>query len=158
RVLRVRFSTPYVTLRHAMLYDRIAIADAGNGAAPEEVLRHFRGKIGVIGASAYEDFGRRNFPNAQIVPLSNWDEVILALKRQRVQAAYRDEFEVRRVLKNDPTINLRVGAAIITDQQAFLSVAICNTCTKLQQFIDYHLKENPVAFTVDELISIASQK
>jgi polar amino acid transport system substrate-binding protein len=158
RVLHVRFSAPYVTLRHAMLYDRLAIANAANGRAPEDVLRDFRGKIGVIGASAYVDFARRNFPNAQIVPQDNWDESIRALKEGRVQTIYRDEFEVRRVLNNDPAINVGFGAAIITDQKAFLSIAICDTCAKLQQFIDYHLTEYPRALTVDELINMASQK
>jgi ABC-type amino acid transport substrate-binding protein len=48
------------------------LSDAANGAAPEDVLRNFRGKIGVIGASAYVDFAHRNFPNAQIVPLEHF--------------------------------------------------------------------------------------
>jgi polar amino acid transport system substrate-binding protein len=158
RVLHLRFSAPYVILRHAMLYDRIAVAEAANGAAPDDVLRNFPAKIGVIGASAYVDFAHRNFPDAQVVPFGNWDDTIAALKEGRVQAIYRDEFEILRVLKNDPAVNIRFGAAIINDQKAFLSIAICDTCAKLQQFIDYHLREYPRNFTVDELINLASQK
>jgi ABC-type amino acid transport substrate-binding protein len=158
RVLHVRFSAPYVTLRHALLYDRPAVAAAANGGPIEEALRAFRGKLGVIDRSAYADFARRNFPNAQIVPLSTWDAAIVALKDGQVQALYRDEFEVRRVLKNDPAINLRIGAGIITDQKAFLSIAICDTCSKLHQFIDYHLREDGRVFTVDQLISMSNQK
>jgi polar amino acid transport system substrate-binding protein len=157
RVMHVRFSEPYVTLRHAMLYDRIAVAEAADGLGPDEVLRNFRGRIGVIGQSAYVDFGRRNFPGAEIVPMNNWDSVVAALKERRVQAIYRDEFEIRRVLKNDPALNVRFGAALITDQKAFLSIAICDPCAKLQQFINYHLREYPRAFTVDDLIRMAGQ-
>lgn len=158
RVMLVRFSEPYVTLRHGLLYDRIAVAEAGKGAGPEEVLRDFRGRIGVIGKSAYEDFGRRNFPAATIVPLSSWEGALGALKARQVQAVYRDEFEIRRVLKNDPALNVAFGAAIITDQKAFLSIAICETCSKLQDFINYHLKEYPRAFAVDDLIRMAGSK
>lgn len=157
RVLHVRFSHPYVTLHHALLYDRVALADAANGRTPDEVLHKFRGKIGVIAKSAYVDFGHRNFPEAQIVPVGTWDEVVLALKEHRVEAIYRDEFEVRRVLKSNPALNVQFGAAIVTDQKAFLSIAICDTCSKLQQFIDYHLSEYPKAYTVDQLLNLATQ-
>ena len=57
RVTHVLFSEPYVTLRHALLYDRIAVAEAAQGGSPEDALRNFRGRIAVIGKSAYEDFG-----------------------------------------------------------------------------------------------------
>jgi polar amino acid transport system substrate-binding protein len=158
RVLHVRFSQPYVTLHHALLYDRNAIADLAIGSNPEDALRNYRGKIGVIAKSAYVDFGNRNFPQAEIVPLKTWDEAILALKEQRVGAIYRDEFEIHRVLKSDPALNVHFGAAIVTDQKAFLSIAICDTCSKLQQFINYHLTEYPTVFTVDQLLNLANQK
>jgi polar amino acid transport system substrate-binding protein len=158
RVLHVRFSQPYVTLHHALLYDRNAVSDLVTGRAPDEVLRSFRGKIGVINRSAYVDFGHKNFPEAQIVPLPTWDEAILALKERRVGAIYRDEFEVRRVLKNDPALNVAFGAAILTDRMAFLSIAICDTCSKLQQFINYHLTEYPTVYTVDQLLNLANSK
>jgi ABC-type amino acid transport substrate-binding protein len=158
RVLHVRFSQPYVTLHHALLYDRNAIADLANGSSPEDALRNFRGKIGVIAKSAYVDFGTRNFPQAQIVPLSTWDEAILALKEHRVGAIYRDEFEIHRVLQSDPALNVHFGAAIVSDQKAFLSIAICDSCSKLQQFINYHLTEYPTVYTVDQLLNLANQK
>ena len=155
RVKHVLFSEPYVTLRHALLYDRIAVAEAAHGGSPEDALRNFRGRIAVIGKSAYEDFGRRNFPGAQILVMSSWDEAIRAVKEGRADVAYRDEFEVRRVLRKSPAMNVRVGAAIITDQEAFLSIAICDSCAKLQQFINYHLREYPRLLTVNELIRLA---
>jgi ABC-type amino acid transport substrate-binding protein len=139
------------------MYDRISLANTGNGDAPGEVLRKFHGKIGVIAKSAYVDFGHKNFPEAQIVPLDTWDEVVLALKERRVEAVYRDEFEIRRVLKNNPALNVQFGAAIMTDRMAFLSIAICDTCSKLQQFINYHLEEYPSSYTIDQLLNLANQ-
>ena len=62
RLMRVRFSEPYITLRHALLFERAAIATASGDRPPEESLRQFRGRIGAIRGSAYVDFGRRNFP------------------------------------------------------------------------------------------------
>ncbi len=153
RLARVRFSEPYITLRHALLFERAALASRSNGRAPEETLRQFSGRIGVIRGSAYVDFGRRNFRDAQIVEMANWDAAIEGLVSRRLDAIYRDEFEIRRVLKNRPALNVHFGAAIVTDQKAFLSVAICNSCGNLQDFINYHLTQTQGTFTLQRLLA-----
>lgn len=153
RLMRVRFSEPYVTLRHALLYERKTIAARSKGRPPEEALRQFRGRIGAIRGSAYVDFGRRNFPDAEVVEMATWNEAVETLSGRQVNAIYRDEFEIRRVLKNRPALNVHFGAAIITDQKAFLSVAICESCMRLQEFINYHLIQTQGAFTLDKLLA-----
>jgi hypothetical protein len=92
----VLLADPLVTWRHAMLYSRAVVAMDAKGGLPQEVLRNFHHKIGVIAASAYVDFGRRNFPLAKIVELKGWDDVLAALKDGKVDAIYRDEFESRK--------------------------------------------------------------
>jgi polar amino acid transport system substrate-binding protein len=153
RLKLVRFSDPYLTLRHALLYGRASVAARSKGQAPDAALREFRGRIGAIRRSAYVDFGRRNFPQAELVEMASWNEAIGELSGTRVDAIYRDEFEIRRVLKNRPTLNVHFGAAIITDQRAFLSVAICESCTRLQEFINYHLIQTQGTFTLDKLLA-----
>jgi len=151
RLKRVRFSQPYVTLRHALLFDRAAIARAAAGRHPAAVLQKFKGRIGVIGGSAYVDFASRNFPEATVWEARNWNDAIASLLSGRVDAVYRDEFEIRRVLKNRPALNVRLGSAAIIDQNAFLSIAICDTCSKLQEFINYHITTTR-AFTLKGLL------
>jgi polar amino acid transport system substrate-binding protein len=153
RLQHVRFSEPYVTLRHALLFERAALAARSEGRPPEEVLRQFNGRIGAIRRSAYVDFARRNFPNAQVVEMGSWEAAVNALLDHQVDAVYRDEFEIRRVLKNGPALNVHFGAAIIVDQKAFLSVAICDTCVKLQEFINYHILQTQGAITLQGLLS-----
>ena len=153
RLMLVRFSQPYLTLRHGLLFDRATVAKNAAGRPPEDVLRDFRGSIGVIAGSAYADFARRNFSAARLVELRNWAEVVDALKARRVDAIYRDEFEIRLLLKANPALNIQFGAAILTDQFAFLSIAICNSCSKLQEFINYHLTQTRGAFTLQRLLS-----
>ena len=153
RLMRVRFSQPYLTLRHSLVFDRASVAQQAAGKPPDTVLRTFSGRIGVIAGSAYVDFARRNFPAAKVVELPNWNAVIDALKAQKVDAIYRDEFETRRVLRLNPALNVRFGTAVITDQFAFLSIAICNSCSKLQEFINYHLAGTRGAFNLASLLA-----
>ncbi len=152
RLMRVRFSQPYLTLRHSLIFDRAAVAGLAAGRPPDSVLRGLSGRIGVIAGSAYVDFAHRNFPHARIVELPDWTAVTDALRVQHVDAIYRDEFEIRRVLKLNPALNVRFGTAVITDQFAFLSIAICNSCSKLQEFINYHLTRTRGAFTLNALL------
>ena len=93
RLQRVRFSEPYVTLRHALLFNRAAIAREANGRPPAAVLQRYHGRIGVIAASAYVDFAKANFPEATVVEARTWDDVVASLLAGKVDAIYRDEFE-----------------------------------------------------------------
>lgn len=153
RLQRVQFSIPYLTLRRALLYDRAAVARLSASRPPEESLRRFQGAIGAVRGTSYVDFGRRNFPGAQIVELPNWDAAIDALLGHRVDALYRDEFEILRTLQSHPLLNATVGAAILTDQKDFLSIAICSGCAKLEKFVDYHITQIQGTFTVRRLMA-----
>jgi len=152
RLKRVRFSDPYVKFRHALLFNRAAIARESGNRAPVTALQKYKGRLGVITGSAYVDFAHRNFPEATIVEARNWDVAIESLLSGKVDAIYRDEFEIRRVLKNRPSLNVQFGSAAIVDQHALLSIAVCDTCAKLQQFINYHIGRTQGEFTLDVLL------
>lgn len=154
RLAYVRFSQPYVTLRHALLYNRSVISRLANGGAPDEALRNFRGNIGVIGASAYVDFATASYPKAAVVPFPSWEATIEGLKTGKVDAVYRDEFEIRTVLIHDPAIHVEFGAAIIADRRSFLTMAICETCLKLEEFVNYFIAQHNRAYRLDELLAL----
>jgi len=153
RILHVRFSDPYLVLRQALLFSRETIGAQAGARPPEDVLRTFNGAIGVIAKSAYVGFAERNFPNAQIVELQTWEDSVEALVNNRVDVVYRDEFEIRRVLKNNPTLNVRFGSAAFTDQKSYLSFAVCESCVRLQQFINFQIADNRVPFTLSGLLA-----
>jgi len=158
RLKRVRFSEPYVTLRHALLFNRVAVAREAGGRPPAAVLQKYKGRLGVIGGSAYVDFAHRNFPAATVVEARNWDLAIDSLLTGRVDALYRDEFEIRRILKNKPALNVPFGSAVITDQNALLSIAICDTCSKLEAFVNYHIATTRGQFALKELLNSELEK
>jgi polar amino acid transport system substrate-binding protein len=158
RVLRVRFSNPYLTLRQALLFDRASIGQKAAGRAPEEELRKFSGTLGVTAKSEYVDFARRNFADARITEHQTWEDSVESLVNSRVDAIYGDEFEVRRALKKNPSLNVRFGSAAFTDVNSFLSVAICASCDRLQEFVNYQIAENRVPFSVGRLLASDGEK
>jgi polar amino acid transport system substrate-binding protein len=153
RLHRVRFSEPYITLRHAFLFNRLVIARDAERRAPAAVLQGFKGRIGVIGGSAYVDFARLNFPAATVMEARTWEDAIASLLEGRVDAVYRDEFEIRRIVKANPALNVKFGTAAIVDQHALLSIAICDSCAKLQELINYHLARTKGSLTLKALLA-----
>jgi ABC-type amino acid transport substrate-binding protein len=149
----VRFSAPYMTLRHALLYDRTMVAREANGGPPEDVLREFPGKIGIVAASPFVSFADQNFPWALITEYHSWDDAILGLRNHEVDALYNNEFEIRRALQDNPALHVPYGAAVMKDKLAFLTIAICDSCGRLQEFINYFIAQNRVAFSIDALLS-----
>ena len=158
RLHRVRFSEPYIALRHALLFNRAVIAQDPERRAPGTVLQGFSGRLGVIAGSAYVEFAKINFPAAKVIEARTWDDVIANLLTGNVDAIYRDEFEIRRIVKNNTALNVRFGTAAIVDQDALLSIAICDTCSKLQELINYHLQRTRKNLTLKELLASDQSK
>ena len=152
----VRFSEPYVRLRHAMVYNRAVLARLANGRSPEEAFRNFTGRLGAIHASSYVEFARRNFPAATIVEVQSWEEGIQALRDQRIDVLYRDEFEVRRVIERNPDMGVRFGTAVFTDKIDMKVVYVCNSCTNLLQAVNLYIELNEQylaqAMSIDALL------
>jgi polar amino acid transport system substrate-binding protein len=158
RLHRVRFSEPYIRFRHALLFNRSVIAQDAERRSPAEVLQGYSGRIGVIAGSAYVDFAKANFPGATVVEVRTWEDAIATLLAGKVDAIYRDEFEIRRIVKNNPALNVKFGTAAITDQEALLSIAICDTCSKLQEFINYHVERTKHNWTLKTLLAAEQGK
>jgi hypothetical protein len=47
---------------------------------------------------------------------------------------------------------VQFGSAVIVDQNALLSIAICDSCSKLQEFINYHIGVTRGEFTLERLL------
>ncbi len=153
RLKGVRFSHPYLSLHHALLFDRAAVGRLAKGEPTDEALREFNGRLGVVRHSAYVEFAERNFPRATLNQEAEHDGDMQALADGKVDAIYRDEFEVKRLLRLKPALNVRFGAAVVTDETDLISIAICRSCSRLQGFIDYHLARTADAFTLKRLLA-----
>lgn len=132
----VLFSTPYLMLGHAMLINRLRLAEMSGDRPVSQVVRTFKGRIGVIANTSWEEYGRRHFPQATIVTFSGWPAVVDAVRRGQVAAAYRDELEVRAVLQRDPGLALTLRTVTFNDAQSALSVMTGVRDTSLLAFVN----------------------
>lgn len=158
RALRVRFSRPYLVLRHALLLNRLRFAKIAKGRDPLAVVRDFDATIAVVAGTAYVEYAKRLLPHAKIREYPAWDPgAINAVLHGEVVAAYRDELEVRRVLTARPDAPLQLRPAILTDTRDPIGIALPWDSSQLLVWVDFYLENVAKPLSIDELMARYAQ-
>jgi ABC-type amino acid transport substrate-binding protein len=124
RLQALRFSNPYIILRQSLIVNRLWLSQNSKGREPYEVIRDFNGKISFIRNSSYDTYARTNFPNATFLPEDKWDVVINNVMTGKVSAAYRDEFEIKKISFERPDAALSTKTITISDSVDHIAVAV----------------------------------
>lgn len=152
----IAFSSPYLTLNHALLINRVKLAQLAHGRHLPEVVRSFEGSIGVIEKSSFADYAKTNFPRAKIEEMPTWNAVLAAVYRGDVTAAYRDEFEVKSVLKKDPSASLVLRTATLRDLQDTLGIGVSVADSTLLAFVNAFLEQRTEKLDVNKVLQALS--
>jgi ABC-type amino acid transport substrate-binding protein len=155
RATVIAFSTPYLRLNRALLLNRVKFAQIAHDRSVPEVVRSFDSSIGVVANSSYAAYVVSNFPHAQVHAYATWDDVLKALNAGEITAAYRDEFEVKHVLKVDPTASLRLRVVTLQDLEDTLAVGVNVSDPALLAFVNQFLAERSVKLDVSAVLQAA---
>jgi len=154
----VAFSRPYVRLHNALMFNRLNFAQNSNGRDLGDYVRNFDGALGVIENSSFAAFALRRFPQATIVPFKTWDEVVEATVSGTVDAAYRDEFEVRRITVDRPDTSISLRTVTIADARDAISVVVRWDAPRLLAMVDQVIDDRPAELTADDVIALYRSK
>ncbi|MDB5874550.1 MAG: amino acid transporter substrate-binding protein [Ramlibacter sp.] len=149
----ISFSQPYLSLNHALILNRVKFAQFARDRALPDVIRGFSGSVGVIAKSSFADYAKRNFPNAKIIEYPGWGDVLKALDKGEVIGAYRDEFEVKRILKTDPTASLVLRTVTFKDLEDTLGIAVGINDPVLLAFINEFLAQRSDKLTINKVLA-----
>ena len=153
RALRVLFSEPYLVLRHALAFNRVALAHhLGNRDLASEV-RRWSGEIGVIAKSSFVEFAQARFPDARLVEFENWEELVDAVLHGRVLCAYRDELEIKRIGVRLPSASLHLRTAVLSDTRDSIGMVFPRAATHLQQFANIFLQNQSEPLSANGLLN-----
>ena len=149
RAQRVRFSQPYVSMRQGFIANRLQLAQQTQDSGMIQAIRNFQGKVGVIQSSSYVGFLKEKFPNATIVEYANWDDIVSAVINGEVQAAYRDELEVKKIIRQNPDVALRLQTIALTDTKDQIAMALPWDSDHLQVFVNQYLDTLELQYNAD---------
>ncbi len=152
RAKRVQFSRPYVTMRHGLLVNRVQLAQQTEGNQVIEAIRNFSGNVGVIEGSSYVGFIKQKFPKATIQEYPTWDDIVEAVINGNVQAAYRDELEVKKIIYKNPDAALRLQTIALNDTQDQIAMALPWDSRHLQAFVNQYLDTFDLNYTADQVL------
>ena len=140
RLQVVRFSTPYIKLRQSLVINRLWLSQNSHGRPVHEVVRTFDGKISFIKNSSYDTFARINFPKATFLPEDKWDVIIDNVTNGTIAAAYRDEFEIKKISFEKPEAALSTKTITISDSVDNIAVAVNPKALHLLSLVDYVIR------------------
>jgi polar amino acid transport system substrate-binding protein len=152
RALRVHFSEPYVSWRHAMALNRTKFAALAKEHDPRLLIKTFAGSVGVLAGSSFVEFARRSFPKARVVEFKHWQEAIDAARKGVVDAVYYDELEIRYLMKSDPSNPLFLRAVFFNDLIDTIAIALPHSSRQLSSFVNLFLSGRRVPQTVESLL------
>ena len=140
RLQVVRFSDPYVKLRQSLIVNRLWLSQNSQGKETYQVIRDFNGKISFIRNSSYDTFARINFPNATFLPEDKWDVIIDKVTRGDIAAAYRDEFEIKKISFEKPEAAISTKTITIADSVDNIAIAVNPKAIQLLSIVNYVIK------------------
>ena len=153
RAKNVIFSTPYVKFRQALMINRIGLARvAPDNNQIANFVKNFTGRIGVIRGSSYVAYASKNFPDAEVVELASWEEVVDAAFSGKVLAAYRDELEIQKILLTNPDASLKVKTIVLSDTRDDIAMAISWKSRQFRDWVNILLESDSINFTSDSII------
>ena len=148
----IRFSTPYISLRRALLINRVSFAELAKGRPLPEVVRDYRGTIGVAEGSAYADYVRNDFPAARARIYPDWPAALDALNAGAVSAVYRDELAIKLMMQDSPTAPIRLRVATFDDLADAIAVGVPVSAPTLLAFVNQLLAERNKRLDVKSLL------
>ncbi len=152
RAIKVRFSSPYLDMRQALLVNRLQLAQQMKGKQMIEFIRNLTGKVGVIQESSYVGFIKEKFPQATVVEYPSWDEVVQAVLDGEILAAYRDELEIKKVILRRPDAALKLETIALTDTRDPIAMVFPWDQLQLLNFVNQYLEEKQISYTADTLL------
>ncbi len=154
RAKKVLFSSAYVSMRQGLLVNRLELAKKAQNKRPEEVIQNLDGKLGVIQGTQYAlFFAKTRFPQAEVVEFKTWEDVVEAVKKGEVLAAYRDELEVKKIVLAQPDSALDIQTVALTDTKDALAMVIPWDYNHFLMFVNTYLDINNFNYTVEQLIN-----
>ncbi len=152
RAVRVRFSAPYLQMRQGLLINRLQLAQQNTSDNVTQTIRSLTGEVGVIKGSSYVGFLRQKFPQASIVEMESWADIVNAVSAGEILAGYRDELEIKKVMLTQPDAALNLQTVVLTDTQDALAIAFPWSSTHLLAFVDQYLDTLEQTYTVDSVL------
>ncbi len=152
RAEKVLFTKPYITLRQGLLVNRLKMAQARKDEDPIEFIVNMKGYIGVVAASSYVYFARHMFPKATIKEFKTSEDILSALEKGKLLAAFYDEVEIKKIIRANPGISLDVRTVVFKDTKDPIAMAVSRDDILFLHWLNEYLEMRDFNMDADKLL------
>ncbi|WP_292222885.1 transporter substrate-binding domain-containing protein [Mesorhizobium sp.] len=151
----ILYSRSYAMLHQGLLANRVNLARITQGKPPEQIIRDFSGDLGVIEGSSFATYAAATFPHATIQRFAGWNTVIDAIRNGTIDLAYRDDFEIKKLMVDDPSMTVVARSITLTDKVDTIAVGVSPANPHLAAFVDLYLDlaRGQQVLNTDEIIA-----
>lgn len=153
RAKYVKFTKPYLEMRRALLVNRKHALTNDAESYPIDFLKSGNVKIGVKSKTSYAAFAKELFPNASLVELPEWQDVVELLVKGEITAAMYDELEVIKLVRQNPDISLYASVYILKDQKDLISMAVPYESMQLLSWLEWFMEYRDIKSDVNMLMN-----
>lgn len=152
RAKKVFYTKPYIVLRKGLLINRLRMAQAKKGRSSEQFIKNLTGMLGVIAGTSYVGFAKTMFPHVEIIEYPTWEEVVDAVTHGKVIAAFRDELELKKVIKHKPNAIINLQTVIFEDTKDPIAIAVSSDAPHLLFWLNLYLDTKNIDINADKLL------
>lgn len=151
----ILYSRPYAMLHQGLIANRLNLARIAQGKPPEQIIRDFSGDLGVIEGSSFATFAATTFPHAQVHRFADWNTVVDAIRNGTIDMAYRDDFEIKKLMVDDPSMTVAARSITLTDKVDTIAIGVRPDNPHLVAFVDLYLDlaRGQQVLNTDEIIA-----
>lgn len=149
RATTVSFTTPYWSLRQALLINRLKLSaykDHPDFKKIESLLNQPGIEIGVLKGSSYVDFAKKIFPLATIISYETIAEGIENTKKAKLLAFLYDEVEVMNWNNVHPEDSLFLKSDFLTQTEDTLAIAVNWQDSHLLSWLNLFIQQSKINF------------
>ena len=154
RSQKVRFTVPYVVLKKSLLINRKMYKRVSPHNSDEDFLKNFRYSIGVIKGTSYSDEAEDLFPMATIKQYEYWSEIVEAISSEKIMAAYRDELEIKRLVRLSPSNIKKYHNIIFEDAKDKIAIAVSWQAPHLHYWLNQFIADKMIKEHAVKLLDI----
>lgn len=153
RALKTDFSTPYVYLPQALLYNRLFAAQKHYSNVTKEMTQDSSITLGVLNKSSYVEYAKKNYPHAKIILYADIDQGMQDVRdnKNELFGFYLNEIEIKNWLKKHPDASLYVNYQLIENQRDPIGIAASWDAIHLLNWINWFLFVNEQNGTMAKL-------
>lgn len=152
RAKNIKFTTPYLTLRRSMLVNKMFAEKHNIKEYPIDFFKENNVKIGVREKTSYVEFAKNMFPKAKIVE-GSWKDITAALIKGDLDAVVRDEYEILKLIRNNPDMALYLSVYVLKDKRDCIAMAVPADSDQLLYWLNMYLDTRDSYKTVEDLMN-----